>query len=140
MSDIIRIGGLEIRFLQTRHETGGSLDLFEMTAHPQARMPVPHYHESWDETIYGLDGTTSWRIDGADVEVPPGDTLFIRRGIVHGFQNVTDEPAICLVMLTPGSLGPEYFEDMAKLVAGGAPDRARMGETMRRYGLIPIPG
>ena len=34
--------------------TGGSLDAFEMTVQPNARMPVAHYHESWDETIVGL--------------------------------------------------------------------------------------
>ena len=64
MSEIIRIGGLELRFLRSKDDTGGSLDLFEMTVQPNARMPVPHYHESWDETIYGLDGVTTWQIDG----------------------------------------------------------------------------
>ena len=29
--------------------------MFEMTLQPSARMPVPHYHESWDETgVLGL--------------------------------------------------------------------------------------
>ncbi len=139
MSEIIRVGGLEIRFLQTRHETGGSLDLFEMIVQPKARMPVPHYHESWDETVYGLGGTTAWRLDGTEMRLAAGETVFIRRGVVHGFQNVTNEPATCLVMLTPGALGPEYFQDMARLVARGTPDPTLMQETMRRYGLIPVP-
>ena len=54
MPELIRIGNLELRFLQSKEETGGSLDMFEMTLQPNARMPVPHYHESWDETVYGL--------------------------------------------------------------------------------------
>jgi quercetin dioxygenase-like cupin family protein len=34
-------------------------------------MPVPHYHESWDEIVYGLTGTATWRIDGEDINVTP---------------------------------------------------------------------
>jgi len=33
---------------------------------PNARMPVPHYHDRWDETVYGLTGVTTWRVDGQD--------------------------------------------------------------------------
>jgi quercetin dioxygenase-like cupin family protein len=137
--EIIEIGGLRLKFLQTKTVTADSLDLFEMTVQPNARMPVPHYHESWDETIYGLAGITSWRVDGRDVEVGPGDTVFIRRGIVHGFSNRTAQPATCLCMLSPGVLGPEYFREMAALLGSGAPDPAKMKEVMLRYGLVPVP-
>ena len=67
MLEVIRMGGLELRFLRSKEDTGGSLDMFEMTVQPNTRMPVPHYHETWDETIYGLAGLTTWRIDGQDV-------------------------------------------------------------------------
>ena len=66
MAETIRIGGLELRFFQTKEDTGGSLDLFEMIVQPNARVPVPHYHESWDETVYGLTGALTWRIDGQE--------------------------------------------------------------------------
>lgn len=137
MAEIIRIGGLELRFLQSKEETGGSLDLFEMVVQPQARMPVPHYHESWDEAVYGLTGVSTWRVDGGEVEVTPGRSLFIRRGVVHGFANPSGAPATCLCLLTPGVLGPGYFREIAALAAGGAPDPVRMRETMLRHGLIP---
>lgn len=138
MADAIRIGGLEIRFLQSGEETGGMLDVFEMTAQPNARMPVPHYHESWDECIYGLAGRLTFRIDGTDTEIVPGRSVFIRRGIVHGFRNDTQEPARCLCLLTPGALGPAYFQDIAALLSAPVPDLARMKETMLRYGLVPV--
>src|SRR5215212_10161572 len=117
MAETIRIGGLELRFLQSKEDTGGSLDLFEMTVQPRARMPVPHYHESWDEAVYGLSGVTTWRVDGRDVAVGPGETLFIRRGMVHGFRNDGGSPAAGLCILTPGVLGPGYFREMAGLLA-----------------------
>ena len=91
--ETIGIGGLELRFLQTKEETAGSLDAFEMTVQPNARMPVAHYHESWDETIYGLTGASTWRVDGRDIDLGPGETVFIKRGIVHGFTNRTQAAA-----------------------------------------------
>ncbi len=133
------MGALELRFLQSKESTGGSLDMFEMTLQPNARMPVPHHHESWDETVYGLAGTSSWRVGGKDVELPPGAVVFIGRGVVHGFDNRSGAPAKCLCVLTPGVLGPGYFREIARLVAAGAPDPAQMKEMMLRYGLVPAP-
>ena len=139
MAETIRIGGLELRFFQTKEDAGGSLDLFEMIVQPNARVPVPHYHESWDETVYGLTGALTWRIDGQDIVTKSGQSLFIKRGIVHGFRNDTEEAATCLCVLTPGVLGPGYFREVAALLASGAPDPARMKETMLRHGLVPAP-
>jgi quercetin dioxygenase-like cupin family protein len=110
-----------------------------MTLQPNARMPIPHYHESWDETIYGLGGISTWRVDGKDIDVAPGETVFIKRGVVHGFTNRSGEPASCLCLLSPGVLGPQYFKEMAALLSAGAPDPAKMKEAMLRHGLIPAP-
>jgi quercetin dioxygenase-like cupin family protein len=138
-SETIRIGGLELRFLQTKDDTAGSLDAFEMKVQPNARMPISHYHESWDETVYGLAGASTWRVDGEDVVLKPGQSIFIKRGIVHGFRNDTQEAARCLCILTPGVLGPGYFREIAGLLAVGAPDPAKMKEIMLRHGLHPAP-
>lgn len=139
MAEIIRIGGVELRFLQSRHDTRGSLDLFEVTIMPGARMPVPHYHRDWDETVYGLVGTNTWTISGQEIDVLPGESLFIPRGVVHGFDNRSSQPATCLSVLTPGVLGPEYFREMAALVSEGPPDPEKMKAVMTRHGLVPAP-
>jgi quercetin dioxygenase-like cupin family protein len=139
MSEIINLGALRLKFLQSKEDTAGSLDMFEMTLQPNARMPIPHYHDRWDEAIYGLTGTSCWRIDGKDIDVGPGETVFIKRGIVHGFTNRSTESASCLCTLSPGVLGPQYFREIAGLLSAAAPDPARMKETMLRYGLIPAP-
>jgi quercetin dioxygenase-like cupin family protein len=140
MPEIISVGGLELRFLRSRESGDDSLDLFEMTVQPNARMPIAHHHDRWDETIYGLSGVSTWRVDGEDILLRSGDTVFIRRGVVHAFRNDGEAAARCLCILTPGVLGPAYFREMAALAAGGAPDPARMRETMLKYGLVPAPG
>src|SRR5689334_6459146 len=60
----IKIGGLELEFLHSKEDTEGSLDLFRMTVQANAKVPAPHYHESWDEAVYGLSGTLTFRIGG----------------------------------------------------------------------------
>ena len=54
MPQTIDLGSLQLRYLQSKEDTDGSIDVFEMTLQPGARMPIPHYHDRWDETIYGL--------------------------------------------------------------------------------------
>ncbi|MGL4289006.1 MAG: cupin domain-containing protein, partial [Phreatobacter sp.] len=116
MSETISIGGLKLEFLHSKDDTAGSLDMFKMTVQPNARMPVPHYHESWDEAVYGLSGSLRFRIEGQDVDLGPGQSAFIKRGVVHGFSNVTEAPATCLCVLTPGVLGPAYFREVSALI------------------------
>jgi quercetin dioxygenase-like cupin family protein len=139
LKETIRMGAIELRFLQTKEATDASLDVFEMTLQPDGRMPVPHYHESWDETVYGLTGTMTWNVAGRDIELAPNDSVFIKRGVVHGFSNRSGQPATCLCILTPGRLGPAYFREMASLFAAGSPNPAKMMETMSRHGLVPVP-
>jgi quercetin dioxygenase-like cupin family protein len=137
----IRIGQLEILFLQTKEETNGALDMFEFTVPTDAKVPVPHYHRDYDETIYGLSGVLTWTLDGEQREVGPGETLFIRRGVVHRFANSHAETARSLAVLTPGLVGPGYFRELASLIVPGSPpDPARVREVMLRYGLVPAPG
>jgi quercetin dioxygenase-like cupin family protein len=136
MTETIAIGGLTLEFLHDKEQTEGGLDMFRMTVQPKARVPVPHYHESWDEAVYGLSGTLAFRVGGEDVFLSPGESVFIRRGVVHSFRNDSEAPAVVLCVLTPGVLGPQYFREMAALLADGPPDPAKMKEIMARYGLV----
>lgn len=102
-------------------------------------MPVPHYHEGWEETVYGIDGVVTYMIGGQRCDIEPGGSAFVPRGVVHGFSNPTDKVAKCLCILTPGVLGPEYFRELAAVISAGKPDPAVMAEIMNRYRLIPAP-
>jgi quercetin dioxygenase-like cupin family protein len=140
MGELIRVGQLEIRFICDKSETGGSVGMFEFTVPPGAKVPMPHYHRDYDETNYGLSGRMAWVLDGRDLEVGPGDHIFIPRGAVHSFHNRGDVPAVSLTVLTPDLIGPEYFRELGALFAGGGPpDPAKAREIMLRYGLVPVP-
>jgi quercetin dioxygenase-like cupin family protein len=137
MSENIQVGSIRMEFLRSKHDTAGSLDLMRMTVPPAGQMPVSHYHRNWDETVHGLEGTITFTVDGADYAVEPADALFIKRGIVHGFDNHSGADATCLIALTPGVLGPEYFRELAALIPKGPPNEAIVHEIMLRHGLVP---
>ena len=135
---VIHAGQIEIRFLLQAAKTAGTLTMFEFVVPAQARVPIAHSHEAFDETVYGLSGVLTWTLDDQQVRVGPGDVLFIARGHVHQFVNLDAQDARQLSAITPGLLGPEYFQEIAEVVnAGGPPNVERIMEVMRRHGLRP---
>jgi len=136
----IRIGGIEVRFLLEGEQTAGALAMFEFGVEAGTKVPAPHSHDAYDETIYGLEGVLTWNVDGDLHDVGPGEVLAIPRGVVHGFDNTADVDARALAVVTPGILGSAYFRDIAAVLeraAGGPPDPAALAEVMRRHGLTP---
>ena len=77
---VIHAGQIEIRFLLQAAQTAGSLTMFEFFVPAQARVPVAHYHEDFDETVYGLSGALTWMLDDRQVRVGPGDVLLSLAG------------------------------------------------------------
>ena len=141
-SDEITIGELGIRFLLEGEASGGSVALFEFSVPAGARVPIAHSHDGYEETIYGLEGTLTWTVDGRQVDVGPGEALCLPRGVVHRFDNEHDLDARMLAIVTPGILRPDYFREMAAVVdaaAGGPPEPAALAEVMRHHGLTPAP-
>jgi len=136
----IRVGQIEVRFLLESKETGGQLAMFEFAVPAGAKAPMPHYHESYDETIYGLEGIMTFTVDGKPTEIARGETCFIPRGVVHGFNNLKSSSAKALAVVTPALIGPAYFKEMAALVSSGVPpDLEKIKAVMTRHGLIPAP-
>ena len=136
----IRVGDTIVRFLVEGGDSGGSAAVFEAEIRARGRMPAPHSHDGFEETIYGLEGVSTWTIDGTAVDVAVGEAVCIPRGTVHHFDNRGDVDAKALCIITPGVLGPSYFREVAAVFAessGGPPDLARIGEVMRGHGLTP---
>lgn len=137
-SDMVRIGALELRFLVDETSGSGSLVMFEFVVPPDARVPAPHFHKEVDEVIYALEGTTTTTLDGQKHELRGGQSLFVPRGSVHTHENLHGDTARSLIVMTPGTIGRRYFEEVAREVnVPGKPDLARVKEIMLRHGLVP---
>jgi quercetin dioxygenase-like cupin family protein len=132
--NVVAIGALQLRFVVNEP----NLVVFEFTVPANARVPAPHYHQEVDEVVYGLEGTLTTILDGNTHEVKASDAIYIPRGKVHHHQNLHAETARALTVLTPGSIGRGYFEEVAAAVnVPGKPDLAKVKEIMLRHGLVP---
>jgi len=137
----IRVGELVIRFLLEGEQSDGSVAVFEFDVPAGSKVAAAHSHDGFEETIYGLEGSLVWTVEGEAHEVGCGEALFIPRGAVHQFANLDGFGAKALAIVTPGVLGPEYFREVAAVLdaaAGGPPDLAAIAAVMRRHGLTPV--
>ncbi len=139
--ETIRLGTVTVRFLLTGDNSTGSVAVFEVSIPAAQRLAAPaHSHDHYEETIYGLAGVLTWTVDGKPFDVGPGQALCIPRGAIHRFDNNGSTEAKVLCLITPAAIGPQFFRESAEVInaaAGGPPDRAKMGEIMRRHGLRP---
>ena len=136
--ETIHCGQVQVDFLLEAGDTNGCASMFEFTVPPGSKVPIPHYHENFDETIYGLAGIMTFTVEGKAIEIAPGETCFIPRGAVHGFDNLGKENAKALAVITPALLGPIYFKEVANIInGGGPPDIEKLKMVMAKHGLIP---
>jgi quercetin dioxygenase-like cupin family protein len=137
--DPIDLGPITITFSVDAEMSNGSATVSRCDVVAGAGIPVAHSHDGFEETIYGLEGVTTFTVDGEAIEVGPGDTLCIKRGQVHMFV-AGDADASFLAIATPGVFGPDYFLEIAAVIAAadGPPDPQTMAAVMLRHGLTPI--
>lgn len=140
--DEIRVGAIAIRFLLEGAQSNGSVAAFEFAVPAGSRVPAAHSHDGYEETIYGLEGTLVWTVEGEVHEIGTGEVICIPRGVVHQFANLGELDARALAIVTPGILRADYFREAAAVIdaaAGAPPDPAAIAAVMRRHGLTPAP-
>src|SRR5262249_3727978 len=119
-------------------DSSGSVTVFEAGVPAGARVPAPHSHDAYEETIVGGEGVLTWTVDGVATEVGPGAVLLIPPGVVHHFVNNGANDARPPAFVTPGLLGPDYFREVGTVLeatAGGPPDLAALSAVMKKHGL-----
>jgi len=141
--EAIHLGPLTVRFLITGENSSGSIAAFELIVPGAQRLAAPaHRHDHYEETIYGIEGVSTWTVDGKQIDVGPAQALCIPRGAIHRFDNNGTHEVKALCVITPAAIGPQYFRESAEVInatAGGPSDRAKLAEIMRRHGLTPAP-
>jgi len=136
--ETIKIGPLGIRFLLTGQDSNQSFSVFEVLVPVGQKLAAPaHMNDAFEEVLYGIEGTLTWTVDGTPIEVGPGQALCIPRGAVHRFDNLGNEDAKQLAIISPAIMGPAYFREAAKIIeaAGGPPHPAKMMDFFRRHGM-----
>ena len=127
----ITLRGHPMAFLVTGEDTKHT-SMFDWTI-PARFATGRHVHRLQEETFYMLEGECEWHVGGDVVRATPGCYLFIPPGVPHNITNVSDKTARVLMTVSPPG-HEHYFEELARLAAGGgAPDAKAISELRARF-------
>lgn len=117
--DHVALGGASVRFVAPGSVTSGRFGLFRWEMAPNAGGPGPHFHTTFSESFYVLDGMVRLGDGQRWWDATAGDYLHVPERGVHAFSNASDEPASMLILFAPGTPRERYFEELAELAATG---------------------
>jgi len=125
--------GVRVDYLATGSGTMGDFGLYRWTFGPEQSGPGAHFHKILSESFYVLTGTVQF-YDGEDwIDGRVGDFLHVPPGGLHGFRNLTDEPASMLLHFSPGTDREGYFEGLLKLTEGWSPTEQELADFYLEY-------
>lgn len=135
---VITAAGVDVQFLIDAEDSGGDATAFVTKVSPGGYTLPAHSHD-WDETMYVIDGTLTFVIDGETSEVSAGDAVFIRKGQVHAYENLSSDDSSMLIVSTPGLNHESYFSTVANLLNSGEgdPRDQDISSVMDQYGVVP---
>jgi mannose-6-phosphate isomerase-like protein (cupin superfamily) len=99
--------------------TGGQYGLFRWDMRPESGGPDAHFHKTFSEAFYILDGTVGLFNGDKWVEAKAGDYLYVPEGGVHAFHNTSGEAASMLILFAPGAPREKYFIELAEIAESG---------------------
>ncbi|MFN8050321.1 MAG: cupin domain-containing protein [Acidimicrobiales bacterium] len=134
---VITAAGVDVQFLIDAEDSGGGATAFVTKVSP-AGYTLPAHRHDWDETMFVIDGTLTFVIDGVTSEVSAGNAVFIAKGQVHKYENLTDVESSMLIVSTPGLNHESYFAEVAEVLNGGsdAEKDAKVRSLMDQYGVV----
>lgn len=115
----LSLGRATVRFVAPGSITSGRFGLFRWDMAPDAGGPSPHYHKTFSESFFVLDGTVLLGDGERWHEATSGDYLYVPEGGVHAFRNEGDASASMLILFAPGAPRERYFEELAEIAASG---------------------
>ena len=128
------LGALGIRYLISGEESADRFTLLEHALKPHALAAPLHRHAHEDEYSFVLQGRLGAKLGDEIVYAGPGDLVCKPRGQWHTFWNAVDEETRLLEIISPGGFD-RYFEEMARISAGGRPDPVLAAPIRQRYAL-----
>jgi len=118
-------------------DTKGVVSLVRVFVPPDSG-PPPHVHSREDEIHTVLRGHYRYRHGDEVVDAPPGTSIFMPRGIPHGFKNISSEPGEHLVTLLPGGL-EKMFREISAANLQLPRDLGKFDTLSWKYGVTNLP-
>lgn len=146
----VRMSGAQLVTTKVSTEqTGGAYSLFEVEVRPGGGS-APHIQHRDDECLYVLDGEFEFLgDDGSTTRVGSGALVYVPKGNLHRYRNISETTGRLLVIHTPGGSHELFLEEAGEPVTNGtvAPETEESLEAERisaigvEYGieLVPLP-
>lgn len=99
--------------------TNGQFGLFRWDMTAGAGGTSAHFHKTFSESFYILDGTVKLFNGSKWVDAKAGDFLYVPEGGIHGFHNDSGADASMIILFAPGEPRERYFRDLAEISATG---------------------
>jgi mannose-6-phosphate isomerase-like protein (cupin superfamily) len=106
-------------FVATGSVTNGQFGLFQYTMEAQAGGPEAHFHKTFSESFYIVEGTVRLFNGEKWVDTSAGDFLYVPEGGIHAFKNESDARAQMLILFAPAPPRENYFRELAELIDSG---------------------
>lgn len=99
----------------TRRQFG----LFRRDMAPHAGGADPHFHRTFSESFYVLDGVVRFYDGEHWFEGHAGDFVYVPKGGIHAFRADTDQPSSMLILFAPGTPREQFFREAAEIRSSG---------------------
>ena len=103
------------RFVATGTLTRAQYGLYRWDMPASAGGAGGHFHRSFSEAFYVLEGTPTLFNGQTWAAGAPGDFMYVPEGGIHGFRNDSLAPASMLILFAPGIAREAYFEELAEI-------------------------
>ena len=133
----LNIVGEETLVKVSAEDSEETLAFFHLVAPPMSG-PPRHVHTREDELFYILEGELVFELDGERHTVRAGDTVYLRRGVVHAYQNFTTSDARLLIATVPGMFSRFFVELSAATPPGGLPAFDQIDAISAKYGMTRL--
>ena len=96
-------------FKITGKETQGAVTIIDQIIQPRSG-PPPHIHHREDEAFYVLDGKFQFMCGEQRTTLDTGSFVYVPKGTLHTFKNISDNPGRLLVTITPAGLEDFFYQ------------------------------
>ncbi|WP_291416473.1 cupin domain-containing protein [Actinophytocola sp.] len=128
-------------FVATGSVTNGQFGLFQYSMAARAGGPDAHFHKTFSESFYIVEGTVRLFNGEKWVDTSAGDFLYVPEGGIHAFRNDSDAPAQMLILFAPAPPRENYFRELAELLDSGRKLSAEeYTEFLAKHDQYTVPG
>jgi quercetin dioxygenase-like cupin family protein len=139
MRTLMMKSGTVARFVATGSSTRGDFGLYRWEMPASTGGATGHFHRTFSESFYVLEGNPSFFDGQAWSQGEPGFFLYVPPGGIHGFKNESPTPATFLILFSPGIAREGYFEALAEIGATGREmSKADWAELYERFDQVMV--